>query len=393
MDSCFSSELSALGYSSFTFFGDSKFKLLSQLISNKTSSLSKVKDKKLFREKCLELTEFLIKYKAPPQHYIQQKEKWEGAIRDWFRRFYKDLKNYGGCFIILDEEDKKILQLIYDAEDFCEEIESKKPNKKCLHDARANPYNCDSKCSSQISQYNAWIVNKKSYFANEKEKIYQKCKKDDTLFSFPKRSCDVFKDQTFKTIPECKTSKLTILKRPEQETNKEDTNVNEDSIIHQQKNIPKSQLSNEPKDEHEKLSPSQDQTQDTEGNQIKSEKSTHHDVSKTYERSESTSGIHSQVSRDTLPKIQSLESAASETEVALSSKIEISLISGDSETTESKLAIPSTFPPNNEDSRETTYSQTKTLSPNTPVTDLQSRDLFRLPKFSGIIKSLYFYTL
>ncbi|SCP03051.1 STP1 protein [Plasmodium malariae] len=349
MDSCFSSELSALGFGSFTFFGEPKFNRLRQLISDKTSSLSKVNDKKLFREKCFELADLLIKYKAPPAHYSQQKEKWEGAIRDWFRRYYKDLKNYGGCFIILDEEDKKILQLIYDAEDFCEEKESKKPNKKCLQEARDNSYNCDSKCSSEINQYNAWIVNKKSYFANEKEKIYQKCKKDDTLFSFPKRSCDVFKAQTFETILECKTSKLTTLKRPEQE----------------------------------KLSLSQDQTQDTKSNQIKSEKSTQHDVSQTSERSESTSGIQSHASADSLPKIQSLESATPETAEELSSKTDVSLISGDSESTDSKLPKPFTYSPNNEGSQETPYSQTKTLAPNTLVTDLQSRALLKLPKFSG----------
>ncbi|KAI4839218.1 STP1 protein [Plasmodium brasilianum] len=209
MNNCFPTNTSIYGTEAWLFRTDIKFKNIQNHIIEKTTFLKNENNKLNFRKTCRDLADYLINKKKDPPPYKTQ-SKWEFSLKYWLQQYYKGLNKYGGCFMILNEEDKKVLDLIYEAEDFCSEKKRKKPN--CINTDERSNKKCDISCFNKIRDYNAWIKNRKDHFMNNKEFIYKKCKNNNPLLLFPKKSCDVLNYNTFEEIPQCEASDPSVLK-------------------------------------------------------------------------------------------------------------------------------------------------------------------------------------
>ncbi|KAI4839073.1 hypothetical protein MKS88_002589 [Plasmodium brasilianum] len=120
MEKCFSSHLNIGGTGFFRFVRDQDFKNITKNIIEKTSSLNKENNKEEFRKKCLDLANYVIHNKIAPSYHNQV--IWERAIKGWAESHYEKLNKYGGCPLILEEKDKKILELKYEEVDLCDKI-------------------------------------------------------------------------------------------------------------------------------------------------------------------------------------------------------------------------------------------------------------------------------
>ncbi|SBT86089.1 STP1 protein [Plasmodium malariae] len=241
MDSCFSLYVPILGYDAWRFRTNPEFQKIITHVQEKTNSLKNEKNKKIFRNVCLELAEYLIKKKKEPPRF-EREYKWELALKYWLQQYYKGLNKYGGCFMILNEEDKKVLDFIYEAEDFCEEKKRKRNRIKCINRGNSSPAKCDSNCSSKIVEYNTWIIDRKNYFTNNKQHIYQKCKNKNRILPFPNNSCNVSKPETFETLPECEYSDPPIDHTAVKQNKEQHPDVSHDLTIHQDQDSLKSSL-------------------------------------------------------------------------------------------------------------------------------------------------------
>ncbi|KAI4839212.1 hypothetical protein MKS88_001756 [Plasmodium brasilianum] len=118
MEKCFSSHLNIGGTGFFRFVRDQDFKNITKNIIEKTSSLNKENNKEEFRKKCLDLANYVIHNKIAPSYHNQV--IWERAIKGWTQSHYEKLNKYGECPLILEEKDKKNLELKYEEVDFCD---------------------------------------------------------------------------------------------------------------------------------------------------------------------------------------------------------------------------------------------------------------------------------
>ncbi|SBT01591.1 PIR Superfamily Protein [Plasmodium malariae] len=383
MENCFTLNYGARASGYFMFSYDPFFKKIRNTIIEKTSSLSNVNDKQNFRKECLALADYLVKNKSPPSYYSNQKKRWEGAIRDWNEKYYKGLTKHGGCFMIFEEEEKEILELIYEAEDFCDEKINKRPEKSCILKARTNPNNCYSKCSKKISEYNEWIKEKKNYFTKDKKEIYEKCRKNNKVLPFPKQTCDVSNPQTFEEIPVCMVSDSTAHKGTVEEKRKENLREGEDSTISQDISLLQSQFSSEPKSQYDKQTLSLVPTDDPRTKQTEVAQHTHHDSLKNTEHSlPSPSVIEPDGSEILLPEVPALDQTITQKD-GLSSKDDISKHPGNTESSDSKLLVAITPFLKNGDSLETNKKQINMLPPKASDTGLQSSSPPEFPKISG----------
>ncbi|SBT00187.1 STP1 protein [Plasmodium malariae] len=212
MDSCFSLNVPIFGNDAWRFRINPKFMKILAHIKEKTNSLKNEHNKQHFRNVCIELAEYLIKVKKEPPP-LNRQDKWELALKHWLRNYFNERTRYGICPMILEEENKNILNLIYEAEDFCSEKNRKKPN--CINTDKRSNKKCDSACLSKIQAYNAWINNRKIHFMNNADIVNRKCQKKNSLLPFPNNSCNVLNDKTFEEIPQCETSDPPILKQNE----------------------------------------------------------------------------------------------------------------------------------------------------------------------------------
>ncbi|SBT85772.1 STP1 protein [Plasmodium malariae] len=110
--------LSVRGSSFFRFVNDHYFKIITKNIIEKTSSLNNENNKEEFRKKCLDLANYVIHNKIAPSYHNQV--IWERAIKGWTESHYEKLNKYGGFPLILEEKDKKNLELKYEEVDFCD---------------------------------------------------------------------------------------------------------------------------------------------------------------------------------------------------------------------------------------------------------------------------------
>ncbi|SBS95032.1 hypothetical protein PMALA_045790, partial [Plasmodium malariae] len=114
------------------------------------------------------------------------------------------LNKYGECPFILEEKDKKNLELKYEEVDFCDK------RKKYLDEIQRLkeklPSNSD-KYSCRCNEYNEWIEQKKNYFEEKKSLFGTFYQKTDQKKKKKKRRseyiCDLMNDQTFKILTEC----------------------------------------------------------------------------------------------------------------------------------------------------------------------------------------------
>ncbi|KAI4841054.1 hypothetical protein MKS88_000822 [Plasmodium brasilianum] len=161
MDNCFSEYYNSYGTQTFTISRLSVFKNIENEIKQKTSSLINENDKDTFRNGCFYLADYLIKNKNPPQLYKDHKKTWKGTLNYKLNNYYKNLVIHGGCPLILEEDDKKILKLKYEEIDFCEK------KKRDLDEIKA--------LSTNQKNHNTYI----------------------------KFTCDLRNKETFKTLTEC----------------------------------------------------------------------------------------------------------------------------------------------------------------------------------------------
>ncbi|SCP03080.1 STP1 protein [Plasmodium malariae] len=202
MEKCLSLDLSVKGFGAFEFYFQPEFTTIRSHVQKVTRSLYNEDNKETFRNTCLELASYLIKNKTPSRYYMKQKERWEGALKDWVKSFYKPLYNeFGGCFPILEEKDKNLLELNYEALNFCDEMKKKKAGIQCLTGEHAISDSCDETCSNKIYEYNAWIQNEKMKFNKKKTLIESNCKK--ILPKFPTNKCNIHNPKTFNELPIC----------------------------------------------------------------------------------------------------------------------------------------------------------------------------------------------
>ncbi|KAI4833632.1 uncharacterized protein MKS88_000110 [Plasmodium brasilianum] len=204
MEKCFSSSFGMRGTSFFRYRNDSKFSNIIRYITEKTSSLSSEDDKTKFRNGCKELANYLLKNKSPPYYYESEKEKWEATLKDWLTNHYKKLNRYGGCPVVMNEHDRKILELKYDEEDFCE-----KRNTYLTKIQQLKPRiskTCDNEYLQKCNEYNDWINGRNIYF-QEKVSLIKGCYRKEPIT--PKRGkkqetlCNILKEETFRPSSLC----------------------------------------------------------------------------------------------------------------------------------------------------------------------------------------------
>ncbi|SBT85764.1 STP1 protein [Plasmodium malariae] len=184
-------------------YGLPQFKNIVNEIKQKTSSLNNEHDKNKFREGCKYLADYLINNNNPPRHYEYHKKTWKGSLHYWLKNYYKNLDKHGGCPLIFEEEDKKILELKYEEVDFCDKKKKYLDEIQLLKGKLPNNYD---KYSSKCNEYNEWIDKMKNYFEEKRSHFgtcYQKKDKKKKKKGSSEFICDLMNDQTFKKLTDC----------------------------------------------------------------------------------------------------------------------------------------------------------------------------------------------
>ncbi|KAI4833722.1 STP1 protein [Plasmodium brasilianum] len=202
MDSCFSQYYNSYGNLFYTVIRIPAFKRIENEIKRKIFSLINENDKDKFRNGCLNLADYLIANNNPPKHYEDYKITWKGALNNKLNGYYKQLSKHGGCPLILDDIDKKILELKYEEINFCEKKKIDFNEIKQLKRDQKNYDTYISKCNA----YNKWIQQKKIYF-KEKETLFKKCYKTKDQkkkkIESSETICNLMNPETFQELSEC----------------------------------------------------------------------------------------------------------------------------------------------------------------------------------------------
>ncbi|SBT87654.1 STP1 protein [Plasmodium malariae] len=239
MENCFTSNSSVHGTTALEYGTYRQFKIIGANIKSQISSLKINNNKEEFRDKCKKLADYLITSK-PPYSYINER-LWKGALKTWYKHYYTGLSQHGGCFMILNQDEKEILQLVYDAEDFCEKNKEYIDKLHPFRVGNSSTYNCnnDDNCISKCKEYNEWIIERKGHFSAKREILHKDCTGKKKLYQLLKKTCNIQNSSTFTKIIESKSSAPTIhIVVPEK---KED----ESSLAEQ--NSPESQEQSPPK--------------------------------------------------------------------------------------------------------------------------------------------------
>ncbi|SBT85932.1 STP1 protein [Plasmodium malariae] len=214
MEGCLSSNLMVLGTGALEMYMYQEFIRIVQHVNQTTTSLNNENNKENFRTKCLQLADYLIQHKTPPRYYLQGKEKWEGTLKGRLNSYFTPLiLKYGGCFPILDNNEKQILDLNYKALNLCDEIKKRQEEIQCIKGKRIISDKCDETCSNKINEYNVWISNEKVNFNNKKELLIHNCK--NVPSQFPTKKCDIVNPGTFSELPECTVKYSVARTQPE----------------------------------------------------------------------------------------------------------------------------------------------------------------------------------
>ncbi|SBT85559.1 STP1 protein [Plasmodium malariae] len=227
MEKCFNSYPNVHASRALQLLTNAQFKNVGSYILSQISSLKNENNKEEFRKKCKNLADYLINSKDS-YGYIPE-YIWKGTLRTWYSNYFTGITQYGGCFMIFKNEEKKLLELIYDADDFCKkkevymEILSKyKKNNSSIYDC-----NSDDNCINKCAEYNIWIKDMEDHFHVKKSLLHLKCKNKISLSQFPTNSCDIMKSQTFQKISKCLVSNTRV---SAQITPEEINEVSEESL-------------------------------------------------------------------------------------------------------------------------------------------------------------------
>ncbi|SBT87646.1 STP1 protein [Plasmodium malariae] len=205
MENCIPKHFTLSGMSGYSLTRREPFRTIRTYIQNKTNLLKTANNEDLFREECINLADYLIGKMSPPKSVSPT--MWEALLKFYLNHYFKNLTKYGGCPMILKNEDKELLGLKYKEEDFCKkrttvlkEIESLKQN---------NSGKCVSTCLDKCKTYNAWIKQMQKQF-EEKKSLFKYCytkesSKKKTKKLTKESICDIMNEETFKELSECIT--------------------------------------------------------------------------------------------------------------------------------------------------------------------------------------------
>ncbi|KAI4834043.1 STP1 protein [Plasmodium brasilianum] len=188
MEKCFNSYPVVQGTTAINLYFQQGFKQVGATIISQASSLKSENKKEKFREKCKNLADYLINSKDPYRRY--QEYIWKGALRTWYSKYFTGITQYGGCFMIFNNEEKELLELFYDADDFCEKKEQYMQILSKYKENNSSIYDCngDQKCINKFTEYNVWIKGREDHFNNKKSLLHSKCKNKIALSQYPTKN-------------------------------------------------------------------------------------------------------------------------------------------------------------------------------------------------------------
>ncbi|SBS96637.1 STP1 protein [Plasmodium malariae] len=207
MENCITSHLTVGGTSYFRLLANSNFMKIIKYLNDKTNSLKRETEKKTFREGCKGLANYLIQHKNQPSY--EDKIMWEKILYSWANTYYSRLDKHGGCPVIIEDKDLALLNLKYEAEDFCEEKKTRTKAITCFNNGDIDEDKCDEECAHKIKEYNAWINSRKLYFNEKENLIIRNCKNQPS--HFPTNQCNILEPNIYKTFSKCKFNHLASL--------------------------------------------------------------------------------------------------------------------------------------------------------------------------------------
>ncbi|SBS94681.1 hypothetical protein PMALA_044420, partial [Plasmodium malariae] len=169
MESCSSWDYTGFGSGTSQYLGKKEFKQALKQIPSRTTSLKTKTSKNEFRDGCLKLADYLIKIKDKPPDYTDP-NRWVPVLKNHFGHKFKELSQHGGCPMIFEQKDRDLLELKYDALDFCEKNNEYQKKLNAFKKRGSSTYNCnnDAKCISECTEYSTWFISKKKYFEEKK---------------------------------------------------------------------------------------------------------------------------------------------------------------------------------------------------------------------------------
>ncbi|KAI4840854.1 hypothetical protein MKS88_000617 [Plasmodium brasilianum] len=203
MDNCFTRDYSGLGSNAGHYIVKPKFKQTRSQILSRLSSLEKERDKTKFRNECLDLVNFLIKKKDEPPDYTNP-ERWVSVLRNYFKHKFDKITQHGGCPMIFEQKERDILELKYNALDFCE-LNNTYEKKLSKFKKGGNKYDCNSnaECIQNCKEYDEWFVSKKEHFQNKRNLIHESCIFKSSSSQFPTKQCNILNSRMLNNVPKC----------------------------------------------------------------------------------------------------------------------------------------------------------------------------------------------
>ncbi|SCN12446.1 STP1 protein [Plasmodium malariae] len=250
MENSFNSYPVVQGFTAINLYLQQEFKQVGANIISQVSSLKSENKKEKFREKCKNLADYLINSKDPYRHY--QEYIWKGALRTWYSKYFTGITQHGGCFMIFNNEEKELLELFYDADDFCEKKEEYMEilNNYKTNNSNIYNFNGDANCINKFTEYNVWIKGREDHFNNKKSLLRSKCENKISLSQYPTNNCDIMNSQTFKTISKFIYSdmnipeeKVKVPEKPQRDNKDPENSIPQNEILSPVENSPSVQHS------------------------------------------------------------------------------------------------------------------------------------------------------
>ncbi|SBT85740.1 STP1 protein [Plasmodium malariae] len=204
MEGCASRDYSGLGFGATQYLWKPEFIQTRNQILSRLASLEKKTIKEEFRKECLELTNFLIEKKDKPTRFTNPKS-WVPVLRNYFKHKFDKITQHGGCPMIFDPKEKNILELKYDAQDFCETNNVYETKLRAFKKGGSKTYNCnsDSNCIKHCTEYKDWFTSNKQHFEEKRHLISESCTFKSSSSEFPTKQCNIMNPRMLNNIPKC----------------------------------------------------------------------------------------------------------------------------------------------------------------------------------------------
>ncbi|SBS96478.1 STP1 protein [Plasmodium malariae] len=204
MENCATTNYAGLGYGALRYVRKPEFIQAQRKILSSLASLKKKKDKNEFKKECLQLNDYLIKLKDKPPKYTNPNQ-WVPVLRNYFKSKFDELTEHGGCPMIFEQNERDLLELKYDALDFCETIKVYEQKLSAFKEGGNRTYNCNSNadCLKHCTEYKDWFTSKKGHFQNTRNLISKSCIYKSLSSHFPTKQCNILNTRMLNKVPEC----------------------------------------------------------------------------------------------------------------------------------------------------------------------------------------------